>query len=190
MLKGGRFGISIITTIIKKKHSEKRREDLLTMQLTIHSNRRDVMDVTGATSVSSQSAFDASLRNFAQIKAKLNTEMSKIRELYESKEKNLSRMMSWTIMTRFFDMMRDATRHECANEAKEASGCSERQITKLKKMIRKLKRMAEKTKDTIKENTWAKMIVRQSGVAISASFLREIDVLSKRKSSKEMKLMT
>ena len=89
-----RFGISIITTIIKKKHSEKRREDLLTMQLIIHSDRRDVMNVAGATSVSSQGAFDASLKNFAQIKAELNTEMSKIRRFYKSKEKNLSKMMS------------------------------------------------------------------------------------------------
>ena len=180
----------IITTIIKKKHSEKRREDLLTMQSTIHSNRRDVMNVIDATSISSQNAPDAFSRNFAQIKAKLNTKMSKIKELYESKEKNLSKMMPWTIMTRFFDMMKDATRHECANETKRTNDCFERQVTRLKKMIKKLKRMIEKTKDTIEESTWTKMIVRQSKVAISTLFLREIDVLPKRKSSKKMKLMT
>ena len=56
-------------------------------------------------------------------------------------------------MTKFFDMMRDATRHECASEAKKANDCSERQITRLKKMIRKLKRMTEKTKDTVEEST-------------------------------------
>ena len=89
-----RFEISIITTIIKKKHSEKRREDLLAMQPTIHPDRRDVMNVTGATSINSQDAPDASSKNFAQIKAELNTKMSKIRKFYESKEKNLSKMMS------------------------------------------------------------------------------------------------
>ena len=148
------------------------------------------MNVIDATSISSQSAFDAFSRNFAQIKAKLNTKMSKIRKFYESKEKNLSRMMSWTIMMKFFDMMKDATRHECASEAKEASDCFEKQITRLKKVIRKLKRMAEKTKNTIEESIWTKVIVRQSKVAISTFFLREIDALSKQRSSKEMKLMT
>ena len=91
---GKGFEISIITTIIKKKHFKKKREDLLIMQLIIHSNRRGVMNVTGATPISSQSAPDAFSKNFAQIKTKLNTKMSKIRKLYESKEKNLSKMMS------------------------------------------------------------------------------------------------
>ena len=185
-----RFEISIITTIIKKKHFEKKQEDLLIMQFIIHSNRQDVMNVADATSISSQNAFDAFLKNFAQIKAKLNTKMNKIKKLYESKEKNLSKMMSWTIMTKFFDMMKDATRHECASETKKTNDCFERQVTRLKKMIRKLKRMVEKTKDTIKENIWAKMIVKQSKIAISASFLRETDAPSKRKSNKEIKLMT
>ena len=49
-------------------------------------------------------------------------------------------------------MMRDATRHECASEAKKASGCFEKQVTRLKKMIRKLKKVTEKTKDTIEES--------------------------------------
>ena len=131
------------------------------MQFIIHSNRRDVMNVIGATSINSQNAFDALLRNFAQIKTKLNTKMSKIRELYELKEKNSSKMMSWTIMTKFFDMMKNARRHECANETKKANDCFERQVTRLKKMIRKLKKVIEKTKDTIERNIWTKIIVRQ-----------------------------
>ena len=93
-------------------------------------------------------------------------------------------------MMRFFNMIKDATRHECASETKKTNDCFERQVTKLKKMIKKLKRMIKKTKDTIEENIWAKMIVRQSKVAISTLFLREIDASSKRRSSKEMKLMT
>ena len=64
------------------------------MQSAIHSERRDVMNAIDATLISSQSAFDASSRNFAQINTKLNTKMSKIKKLYESKEKNLSKMMS------------------------------------------------------------------------------------------------
>ena len=55
-------------------------------------------------------------------------------------------------MTRFFDIIKDATRYECANETKKTNDCFERQITKLKKIIKKLKKMIEKTKDTIEEN--------------------------------------
>ena len=42
---------AIITTIIKKKHFEKRKEDLLIMQLAIHSDCKNVMNATGATSI-------------------------------------------------------------------------------------------------------------------------------------------
>ena len=55
-------------------------------------------------------------------------------------------------MTKFFNMIKHATRHDCANVTKTANKDFESQITKLKKMIRKLKRMIEKTKDTIEEN--------------------------------------
>ena len=116
--------------------------------------------------------------------------MSKIKELYKSKEKNLSKIMSWTIMIKFFDMMRHATRHDCVNVTKTASECFENQITKLKKMIRKLKRVIKKTKNTIKENTWTKITIKQSTIAVSAFFLREINAFSKRKSNKKMKLIT
>ena len=64
------------------------------MQSVIYSDRREVMNATGATLISSQGAFDALSRNFAQIKTKLNTKMNKIKEFYESKEKNLSKIMS------------------------------------------------------------------------------------------------
>ena len=148
------------------------------------------MNIIDATLINSQNAFNAFLKNFAQIKTKLNTEMSKIKEFYKSKEKNLSKMILWTIMTKFFNMMRDATRHECANKAKKTNDCFEKQIIKLKKMIKKLKRMIEKTKDTIEENIWTKIIVKQSKVAISTFFLRKINVFSKRKSNKKMKLIT
>ena len=52
------------------------------------------MNAVDATPINNQNAFDASLKNFAQIKAKLNMKMNKIKEFYKSKEKNLSRMMS------------------------------------------------------------------------------------------------
>ena len=55
-------------------------------------------------------------------------------------------------MIKFFDLMKHATRHECANVTKIINKCFEKQVTRLKKMIRKLKKMIEKTKDTIKEN--------------------------------------
>ena len=77
--------------------------------------RWDVMNAVDATSINSQNAFDALSKNFAQIKTKLNMKMSKIKELYKLKEKNLSKMMSWTTMKKFFDLMKHATRHECAS---------------------------------------------------------------------------
>ena len=55
-------------------------------------------------------------------------------------------------MTKFFNIIRFATRHECANVTKTTSECFEKQITKLKKMIKKLKRITEKIKDTIEKN--------------------------------------
>ena len=80
--------------MIKKKHSEKRQEDLLIMQFVIHSDRRDVMNAIGATSINSQDAFDTLSKDFVQIRIKLNMKMNKIKEFYELKEKNLSKMMS------------------------------------------------------------------------------------------------
>ena len=180
----------IITIIMKKKHLEKKREDLLIMQSAIHSDRRDVMNAIDATSISNQNASDAFSKDFAQIKTELNMKINKIEELYESKEKNLSKMMSWTTMTKFFDLIKHATHHECASVTKTINECFERQVTRLKKIIRKLKKMIEKTKDTIKENTWAKITIRQSTIAISIFSLRKINVSSKWKSNRKMKLMT
>ena len=55
-------------------------------------------------------------------------------------------------MTKFFNIMRHATRYECANVTKTMNECFEKQIMKLKKMIKKLKKVIEKTKNTIKKN--------------------------------------
>ena len=115
--------------------------------------------------------------------------MNKIEEFYESK-KNLSKMMSWTIIIKFFDMMKLATRHKYTNVTKTTNEYFERQITKLKEMIKKLKRMTKKTKNTIEENIWTKIMIRQSTIAILIFFLREINAFSKWKSSKKIKLMT
>ena len=54
-------------------------------------------------------------------------------------------------MTKFFDMMKHATQHECANVTKIMNECFEKQIMRLKKIIKKLKKVIEKTKDTIKK---------------------------------------
>ena len=64
------------------------------MQPAIHSDHFDQMNAIGATSMNSQSAVNALLTSFAKIKMKMNTKMSKIKEFYESKKKNLTRMMS------------------------------------------------------------------------------------------------
>ena len=52
------------------------------------------MNAIDATSINSRNAFNAPLTNFVQIKTKLNMKMNKIEKFYESKEKNLSEMMS------------------------------------------------------------------------------------------------
>ena len=89
----------------------------------------------------------------------------------------------------FFDLIRHATRYKCARKIKTINEYFEKQMTRLKKIIRKLKKVIEKTKDTIEENIWIKITIKQSTIAISAFFLREINVLLKRKLNKKMKLM-
>ena len=48
--------------------------------------------------------------------------------------------------------MKDATRHECDDEAKKLSCDSEKQTTKLKEIMKKLKRITEKMINIIEEN--------------------------------------
>ena len=55
-------------------------------------------------------------------------------------------------ITKFFDLIKYVTRHECASVTKTINEYFKKQMTRLKKMIRKLKRVIEKTKDTIEEN--------------------------------------
>ena len=78
--------------------------------------------------------------------------MSKRKRFYELKEKNLSKIMSKTIITKFFNMIKHVTRHNCANVMKTTNAYFESEITRLKKMIKKLKRVIEKTKNTIERN--------------------------------------
>ena len=85
---------TIVIIIIKKKYFEKKQEDLLIMQLIIHSNCRNIMNAIDAMSINNQSVFDALLKNFAQIKTKLNMKINKIKKLYKLKEKNLLKIMS------------------------------------------------------------------------------------------------
>ena len=128
------------------------RGNLLVMQPAIHLNRLDQMNAIGATSMNNQSAISAPLMSFAKIKMKMNTKMSKIKRLYESKKKNLTKMMSWMTLTKLFVLMKNATRHECEDETKKPSCDSEKQITRLKKITKKLKRIAEKTINTTEKN--------------------------------------
>ena len=85
---------AVIIIIIKKKYFEEKRENLLIMQLAIHSNRKNITNAIDATLINSQNAFKMFSRNFAQIKTKLNMKMNKTKKLYESKEKNLSKIIS------------------------------------------------------------------------------------------------
>ena len=160
------------------------------MQLAIHSDRLDQMNAIGATSMSNQSAANAPLTNFAKIKTKMNTKMSKIRKLYESKEKNLTKMMSWTTLTKLFVLMKNATRQKNDDEAKKPSCCSRKQTTRLKKITKKLKRIAEKTINTIEENIWAKITFKSAEIAFSMLSMLAANAPPKRRFSKKMKLIT
>ena len=166
------------------------RGNLLIMQFAIHSDRLDQMNAIGATSMSSQSAVNASLTNFAKIKMKMNTKMSKIRKFYESKKKNLTEMMSWTTLTKLFVLMKNAMRHECENETKRSNCDSKKQTTRLKEITRKLKRIAEKTINIIKENIWAKIIFKDANVAFLTLSMLAINAFSKRRFNKKIKLIT
>ena len=55
-------------------------------------------------------------------------------------------------MIKFFNMIKHATRYECARMTKIINKYFEKQVTRLKKIIKKLKKIIEKTKDTIEEN--------------------------------------
>ena len=137
---------------MKRISLRKDRGNLLIMQSAIHSDRFDQMNAIDAMLMSSQSAVNAFLTNFAKIKMKMNTKMNKIRRLYELKKKNLTRMMSWTTLIKLFVLMKDATRHEYENETKKSSCDSKKQTTRLKEITRKLKRITEKTINIIKRN--------------------------------------
>ena len=52
-----------------------------------------MMNAIDATSINNQNAFNTFLKDFVQIKTKLNMKMNKIKEFYKSKEKNLSKMI-------------------------------------------------------------------------------------------------
>ena len=160
------------------------------MQPAIHSNRFGQVNATDATSMSSQDAVSAPLTSFAKIKIKMNTKMSKIRRLYESKKKNLTKMMSWTTLTKLFVLIKNATRHECDDETKKSSCDWEKQTTRLKEVARKLKRIAEKTINIIEKNTWAKIAFKSADVAFSTLSMFAISAFSKQRFSKEMKLIT
>ena len=181
--------IEWITESLRRIILRRDRENLLTMQPAIYSDRFDQMNATGATSMSSQDAVNAPLTSFAKTKVKMNTKMNKIRELYESKKKNLTKMMPWTALTKLFVLMKNATRHECDDEAKKSSCDSKKQTTRLKKIIRKLKRITEKTINTIEENIWAKVAFKGANVAFSTFSMLAISAPPKRRLNKKMKVI-
>ena len=51
------------------------------------------MNAINETLINNKSVFNAFLKNFAQIRAKLNMKMNKIKKLYKSKEKNLLKII-------------------------------------------------------------------------------------------------
>ena len=175
---------------MKKINLKKDWKNLLIMQSAIHSNHFDQMNAIDATSMSSQNAINALLTSFAKIKIKMNTKMSKIREFYKLKKKNLTKMMSWTTLTKLFVLIKNATRHECENETKKSNCNSKKQITRLKEIIKKLKKITEKTINTIEENIWTKIAFKDANVAFSTLLMFAINAFLKRRFNKKMKLIT
>ena len=49
-------------------------------------------------------------------------------------------------------MIKHATRYECGDVINEINECFEKQVTRLKKIIRKLKKITKKTNNMIDEN--------------------------------------
>ena len=54
-------------------------------------------------------------------------------------------------MIKFFNMIKHVTRYKCVSKTKKINDCFERQVIKLKKIIKKLKKIVEKTKNMIKK---------------------------------------
>ena len=148
------------------------------------------MNAIDATTINSQSAVNALLTNFIKAKMKINRKINKIKKLYELKKKNLTKIMSWTTLTKLFILMKNATRYKCNDKTKKSSCDSEKQITKLKEITKKLKRIAEKTINTIKENIWAKIIFQSADVIFLTFSMFAINEFSKRKFKKEITLIT
>ena len=63
------------------------------MQLTIHSNRCEMINAIDAMSTNNQNALNTFLKIFEQIELKLNTKMNTIRELYETRKKNANEII-------------------------------------------------------------------------------------------------
>ena len=168
---------------MRKINLRRDRENLLIMQPAIHSNRFDQMNATGATSMNNQSAVNALLTNFAKIKIKMNTKISKIKRLYESKKKNLTKMMSWITLTKLFVLMKNATRYKCKNKTKKSSCDSKKQTTRLKKITKK-------TINTTEKNIWTKVVFKNANVIFLTFSMLTISAFSKQRLNKKMKLIT
>ena len=98
-------------------------------------------------------------------------------------------MTLWMTLTKLFVLIKNATRYECENEAKESSDDWKKQITKLKKITKKLKRIAEKTINTTEENIWTKIAFKSADVAFSTLSMLAINASSKQRLNKKMKLI-
>ena len=64
------------------------------MQFTIHLNRCEIMNAIDATLTSSSNALNALSKEFEQIKLRLNTKISIIKEFYKTRKKNANEVIS------------------------------------------------------------------------------------------------
>ena len=154
------------------------------MKFAIHLNRRDMMNAIDATSTSSQNAFNAFLRNSVQMRLRLNTEISTIKELYKMRKQKTSEMISWSTLKNLFNLIKKATRHLCDEITKKSNYNSKKHITKLKKITKKLKKIIDKTNNTSENNIWAKVTANNFKITHSTFFARVINALLKRKSNR------
>ena len=78
--------------------------------------------------------------------------MSTIKKLYETKKKNANEIISWLTLKNLFDLIKETTHYQCNQIAKNLNDNLNKQIIKLKEIIKKLKKVIDETDSKFKNN--------------------------------------
>ncbi len=172
------------------KKQERREKTPLAMMPVIHLDRHGQVGAVGATPTSGRGALSTPKRGTTQIAADMTMKRQRISELYESKEKNASGMVSMTKLSKLLILIEKMTRR-----TSEATATTER--SDISTLVKRLKKSADRLEEINRErkhaqgaDTWAK--IARGLAVISQKMRREVieQTSSERKSSREMKIMT